>query len=491
MSFNNVVIDVLDSGAVTGSGPLFDVMAAQVTTELDKAGAVSVSVPAVSARAMALVATETEIHVRTLDGIVGRGLLQTWNTTGGAQPVFTLSGPDLLGELSRLMTGYGATYDEAAVAASVIGTTATATSLLGGTGWTQGAVSIDADVTPTTITFEANTRLNALVTLSKHLGHHFRQGTTPRTLDFGVFGADSGIRILNPSPVRVGMAGNDLQGYISQIAVSNVSADLENKSFPLGKNKFDMRDATNTITDIEVQAQFGPEGFDTTSDDATSGAVIPVTATTDGARSFRVGEYIWIGDADDWTDTHEYGVIKSISAGVSITLETDLGNAYASGQDVIQRPQFYIVDAASVASYGTREACPVFSWIGSADKSEDITIQQQAAKTLYYAAQARMTRYSQPYQAYAIGQVLDLPLALRVGQKVRVKYVGQAGPGAGVYLDVDDDFYVLKITRTWDGKGTGGRRGLCSLEVANVSRPMPNNALIAVYNLDVNRWIGL
>ncbi len=490
-SDNLIVVDVLASGTIQGAGPLFNIISAQVITELDKAGQVTVTVPALSQRAIDLVATETELNIKTADGIVARGLLQTRTAAVSAKPSYRLTGPDLLGELMYLMTGYNATYDNEAVAAAIIGTDATATSLLGDTNWTQGSVSIDADVTPTTITFEADTRLSALITLCKQIGHHFRQGSTARTLDVGTFGSDSGIRILNPETITAPMKDSDVMGYISQMSFSNISADLENKIFPLGKNKFDLRDADAAITDIEVQAQFGLQGYATTSDDAVAAAVIPVTATTDGTRSFRVGEEVWIGDADDWTDDHEYGVIKSIAAGVSITLTADLANAYAAGQDVIQRPQFYIKNAASIASYGTREACAQFPWIGGANTAADITIQQQAADTLYWAAQARMTRYKDPYQAYAITQVLDLPTTLQVGDKIRLTYRGMGGPGGNVYLDIDDDFYVLKITRTWAGRGTGGQRGICALDVANVSRPMPNNLALLVYNLDNNRWIGL
>jgi len=492
MSFETIVVDVLSSGVVQGAGPLYNIISAEVVTELDKAGQVTVTVPALSQRAIDLVAVETELNIRTEEGIVGRGLLQTWGVvTSSAQPVYTLTGPDLLGELMYLTTGYGAGYDNALTGTSIIGTTATTTSLLGGTGWTQGTVTIVADYERTTIDFEATTRLSALIQLCKQIGHHFRQGSTARTLDAGVFGTDSGIRILNPQDMNVSMSGSDVMGYISQIAMSTISADLENKMFPLGKDKFDLRDAAATITDIYVQTQFAPFGFATTSDDAVSGATIPVTATTAGGRSFRVGEEIWIGDADDWTADHEYGIIDSISAGVSITLKVDLQNAYAAGQDVLQRPQFYIKDDTSISAYGTRESCPQFPWIGKSDTAVDITIQEQAAATLYWATKARMTRYKDPYEAYTITQILDLPTSLQVGDKVRVTYKGMGGPGGNVFLDINDDFYVMKITRRWDGSGMGGIRGICSLDVANVSRPTPDNLNLLVFNLDNNRWIGL
>ena len=63
MSFNLITVDVLDSGAVQGSGPLFNIIGAQVITELDKAGQITVTVPALSRRAIDLVANEAELHI--------------------------------------------------------------------------------------------------------------------------------------------------------------------------------------------------------------------------------------------------------------------------------------------------------------------------------------------------------------------------------------------------------------------------------------------
>ena len=63
MSSELIVVDVLDSGAVTGSGPLFNIISAQVVTELDKAGQITVTVPALYQRAIDLVAVETELNI--------------------------------------------------------------------------------------------------------------------------------------------------------------------------------------------------------------------------------------------------------------------------------------------------------------------------------------------------------------------------------------------------------------------------------------------
>jgi len=490
----NFAIDLLDvSGNLLGGGPLYNVLDVSIETELDKAGEVRVTVPATDARAIALLSTAKQLRVRTTAGVIGAGLIQSVTVSSNdGQPTYTFTGLDLLGELNWLSCGYNRAYDNANVETAIIGATGTATSLLGGTGWGAGSISIDAAVATTSITFDGETRLSALVALAVQIGHHFRQGSTARTLDFGLFGAASGVNILNVDTATAGLVNNTATGYIANIVLETVSADIENRLIPLGKNKFDLRDASASLTDILVRTDQGPAGFAATTDGNTSGATIPVTATTSGGRAFRVGNEIWIGDADDWTADHEYGIIASVSAGVSITLTALLQNSYAAGVDVLQRPQFYVEDATSQAAYGVREATPQFGWIGFSNTDVDATYQTQAATALYYAAKARMLRYKDPYLAYTVPDVLDLPTTLKVGDQVRLTFTGvTATASTEAYVNVDGNFYVLKIQRKLAGDGVGGARGLTTLEVANVTRPMPNNASIVIYNLDNNRWLGL
>lgn len=488
------IVELLDSSDnVLDAGPLYNVIGAELTTELDRAGQLSVTLPATDTRAIALVATGAQMRIRTASGTVGQGIIQNISmASSDGVPTYVLTGLDLLGELNWLSCGYNRAYDNASVETAIIGTTATAISLLGGTGWTAGTISIDADVTTTSITFDGDTRLSALVALATQIGHHFRQGTTARTLDFSTFGAPSGIHILNVDAVRVGQDASTVNGYIANITLDTVRADIENRLIPLGKDKFDLRDAVDTLTDILVRTDQGPAGYATTTDDSTSGATIPVTATTDGTRSFRVGDEVWIGDADDWTADHEYGIIVSINAGVSIVLTAILENSYAAGADVIQRPQFYVEDAASQAAYGVREATPQFSWIGFSNTDVDATYQRQAATSLYYAAKARLTRYKDPYYAYGIPDILNVPTSLQVGDTVSLNFLGVSSYSDGTpYANITGNYYVMKIVRRWSGDGIGGALGLTTLEVANVSRPMPNNEALILYNLDSNRWLGL
>lgn len=480
------VVDVLDNtGAVLGDGPLANVISAEITEELDRAGKVSVSVPATDSRAISLLSAENRVRVKTKDGALATGIIESFGTSSGPPPTYQASGPDLFGGLIYLSTGYDRVYDNLATSAAIIGTDATATSLLGGTGWTQGTVT-PARATDTAV-FNAQTILQSLGTLAQQMGDHFRQGTTEKTLDWGLFGADSGIRLMNIHQSLDGQESLEDIAIVSSLTINSLSADVENRMFPLGKNKFDMRDASNTSANILVQANEGPTGATTTlAVGATAG---DASITLASGTGFVAESEVWIGDASDWTQPHEIAVIASGGvAGAVLTFINILENSYSIGADVIQNPQFYIEDAASQGTFGLRESCPQFAWIGPVDQSADSGQQERAADVLYAAANARLTRYKDEYENYTLGAVYNLPSDLRVGQKVRLVYRGSAGVfGGTLWVDVDDDFYVLKIVRRWKANGEVS----ATLTVANVTRPAPNNENLIIYNLDTLTWIGL
>jgi len=403
----------------------------------------------------------------------------------GQQPVYQISGPDLLGELVYLNTGYNREYDNKAIASAVIGTTATTTSLLGGTGWTQGSVVIDAGVgTNTTISFDGQTRLQALITLAQQIGHHLRQGTTARTLDFGLFGTDSGLRAMNVHhALTVQQTASPELAYIADAEIGTISAEIENRIYPLGKDRFDLQDASTSITDIKVSANTGPDGAETTL--TAQANPLDTSLTVASTTGFVANEYIWVGKKDDWTTTHKMLQISTIGGATTINIVGTVGATLANGSNVIQRPQFYVEDTSSQSTYGLRENTPQFAWIGPIDPN-DATSRQQAADVLYHAAKARLTRYSLPYETYLLTRVLNLPTSLRVGEKIRVVYHGAVRAyGGSYYVDIDDDLFVTRITRTWQGNGEAS----ASLAVSDIDRPTPNNSLLVIFNLDTMRWL--
>jgi len=174
--------------------------------------------------------------------------------------------------------------------------------------------------------------------------------------------------------------------------------------------------------------------------------------------------------------------------GAVVDIIGDFDNDYAIGIVVVQAPQFYIEDAASQATHGVREMLPQFGWIGPISLTSEIAALQQAADTLYTAAAAHLIRYKDEYANYGLPSVLNFPKTIRVGEKVRLVYRGVVGLlGGEVFVDVDGLFYILGITRKYTGDG----KDTTALEIANVSRPTPNNARLVLMNLDQIRWEGL
>ena len=459
-------VDVLNnSDVVQGAGPLFNVVSVEITEELDRAGRVAVTVPASDERAIALLGVENRLRVRTPDGNIAYGLVEKLDVAAGQKPLVTASGPDALGELVHPNAGYDRVYDDLAVAAAIIGTTGTATSLLGGTGWTQG--SVDTGLGDATISYNGETILEALCLLAEQLGKHFRQGTTARTLDFGAFGVDSGVRITNLAHVLAVQEDADDLAYVGQVAVGEIGSDIENRIYPQAKYAVDLRHAPSTITDIEVRRNPGPTGAASTLS-APAGASSASITVADGS-DFVDGEIVWLGDADDWTADHETKEVATV-VGNTINFVGTTQYAHGAGADVIQQMQFYVEDTTSQGVYGVREGVPQFSWIEAVDTTT--LAKQNAGNMLYLAAKARLAVFKDSFKSYRLGQVFNLPHDLRAGEKVRLVYKGAVEVyGGTLYLDIDDDFFVIRITRRFEGDG----KRVATLEVANVDRPSAND----------------
>ena len=475
-------IDVYDKNDnLIGPGPLFNIISVTDETALDLTGRVTVQVPAKDPRVTELVQNEYRVGVRTEDGIVAYGIMQEILTDLQPQTI-AIAGPQRLGELLYLNTQYDRVYDNLAMT-NIIGTTGSGTGLLRSTGWTPGSVAYA--VTPSTISYDSQTIFQALTTLAKQTGEHFREGVTARTLDWGVFGTDSGIQFINPEQITVAQSEkNPDLVYINQLQYGSISADIENRIYPLGASKFDLRDASNGSSLIKVTANRGPLGV-TSALVGAHGAGTTVWNVTPGTgTNFTVGEDVWIGTAITWTNNHE---VLTISAVAANTITTNAStNAYTGGEDVIQRFLFYVSDTASQVTYGLRENTPQFNWIKPVDDTS-ATSRQQAADVLYNAALARLSRYKDAYNTIVLAEVFNTPppSSLKVGDKVRV--TARMSDTDGDYaLNIDDLFFVIRITRTWTGDG----KFIASLDVADVSRPAPNNINFVLYNLDTNQWQG-
>ena len=125
---------------------------------------------------------------------------------------------------------------------------------------------------------------------------------------------------------------------------------------------------------------------------------------------------------------------------------------------------YYIQNAASIATYGQIEDVGQFKDIVPiANTSPSQAI---AANALYDAASAWLTRYAVPLKTYRVS-LKKVDQLIRAGDKVRLRYSGQVETDNGTftYLDVDDLFWVMKVTEKISSSGTG-----VDLQIATIDR---------------------
>lgn len=110
---------------------------------------------------------------------------------------------------------------------------------------------------------------------------------------------------------------------------------------------------------------------------------------------------------------------------------------------------YYIEDNESVVTYGKRTRILSLPNIRSLDNNTQNVI--NAANALKLTAEAYMSKHLTPTTEYSI-DVQYLRQTLNVGQLIRVQYKGITN--SFKYIDVDDYFYVMDITRNRDVSGS-------------------------------------
>lgn len=114
---------------------------------------------------------------------------------------------------------------------------------------------------------------------------------------------------------------------------------------------------------------------------------------------------------------------------------------------------FYIQDDASVAAYGPRIRVAAFPNMRPITNSATNIV--NAANALKLTAEVYLTRNKDPRREYSIS-VRGLRRNIEVGDLVRVVYTGKVDDYK--YVELDDDFYVMDITRTRDADGERSAR---------------------------------
>jgi hypothetical protein len=123
---------------------------------------------------------------------------------------------------------------------------------------------------------------------------------------------------------------------------------------------FLLSDLTTTATATATLATTSPSGTqavfgqETLGADTIAGATVVTISTT---TQFAVGETVLLNDPV--TGNNEVGVIDSISAGVSITLDTGTRAAYVSANGATVTPLYHGISAATASSGTAGDTCDI------------------------------------------------------------------------------------------------------------------------------------
>lgn len=210
---SQIIAKVYDTdSALLGPGPLYHIVDPEVTEILDNPGDVTFSVPAGDDRSASTIGASTARTVELVylapNGIAA-AVVGTGSIRGGSSSLeFRPDGqyiryrlPQTLGELAWATTCPQHDYDGVALSAMLENEIGALKGLLssswGAVGWSLGTCSPDK-----TEIFEFNgeTVLTAIRHMAEDVGtstpYHFRETPgTARSLDFGTFGTDSGVRV--------------------------------------------------------------------------------------------------------------------------------------------------------------------------------------------------------------------------------------------------------------------------------------------------------
>lgn len=138
------------------------------------------------------------------------------------------------------------------------------------------------------------------------------------------------------------------------------------------------------------------------------------------------------------------------------------------------RTLYYLSDSASIAAYGTIQKVISFRQIGAISNSDaDLEL---AANALYDAAAYWLQRNAVQLDTYRV-TVRKVRALVRPGDKLRLAYKGIVYKGSEpyTYVEVDDDFWVVKATERWGVEG-----GALDLELASVDRVAQDAARLVV-----------
>lgn len=487
-------VDVLSRvGLRLGSGPLANVLYVEQSDVLDQAGTVKFGLPAADAQALALLANESLVRVRTAEGSWPACVVQSRMLRPGARPTYDISGLDLIYELGLKTTGLARTYDNiqfALVLEDLLKTTNPVWDLL----------VTDRSFETIVHKFDGETVLAAFAFVVDRMDCHFRYDYdyALRRLMVGQFGEDCGIRLVNTKRVTVDLELNPDIQLLTDLELVEESTRIINWMVPMGSG-----DGRGQLTLASVDATHGggvagpylvyvTSGINRGSTSGVVGTLGQSFITVTTPALFEVNDPIYIGLASyNIANPHgaELNEVSSV-VGSTINLKAPLKNSYGSpspSRAVCHAwPMFYIRDWDSINTLGLgqREIIQVWKDIAPIDNTDAAVM--SAANTLYDCACSFLRKNKLSNVTYR-ANVNWLPLNVRAGDQIRLVYSGSVvKDGSPIsYLDVDDLYTILSVTRRIESNGVTKAQ----VEIASVDKPLLDNIGVVVHALQsVGDW---
>jgi hypothetical protein len=453
-----------------GDGPLQNVLSISITESLDEAGPLQFTLPATDYRAATYVQQAAYCHLASSDGLdvygnVGRDTIDATAAT----PTRLVNGTNLLGELLRYSMGWWCFFDNSPISSEVL------PAILAPAGWTVGAV--DGDLGNFYGRFDGDSCLAALIKLISQLpGKHFRMSSTLRELTVGAFGNLSAIRFTNVAQALAGQDTNPQIAIISSLQVTSDRAPVVNRIIPWGAGAddgnvnrakvklFHLDRADTRWANIHVMP--GRRGAQTeiTGYEGDKNEIYHVVNNA-GFMIWPIQQILWCTDPNDLAQPIGYDAVVAGLNGinrVSVRGSGDIPDPPPNGATLIGNPQLYLEDAAAWAA-DPHEAVIIFNDITLTDLSGGSWA--QGAMQLYNRARRYLDQHKIAQVTYALS-VLRCPSALHAGDKVRVVYRGSVVRNGSAYdwIDLDEELFVIRITRTFNADGTTS----ATVEVSNI-----------------------
>lgn len=238
------------SGARVGDGPIL-IKSASISRTMDGPGSFSMEALYTPANEQTLL-VERRVFVYLIDNdvkrLVAQGIIHKARRKYASSTTLSVSGPELMEELKYTNTLLNRQYDQQALKTVV-------TTLAGLAGWT---VTYDTTfVNLITARFDGVSVLKAVQEIIKDTGYHMRQGTSERVLEFGTFGASSGLTLVN---VDSPMAGNSDIAIISDFGMEDDGEQIINWLLPIGAGEGEAALTLKNSTRSGIGSMSGADG---------------------------------------------------------------------------------------------------------------------------------------------------------------------------------------------------------------------------------------